>query len=94
MFGVIYRLGHKMGIVIICVSMSAAIINCSRPNEPKAAMVLDYYDFGPQAMSYKVLGYSWWQWQSQGDSDPRLRDDIQVVVYRRLSLDEVKRGRI
>jgi len=66
-------------------------IGCSAPLDPQTTLVLDYHDFGPQAMSYDVLGYAWWQWQSQGGPDPRTRHKIHVVVYRGISREEVAR---
>lgn len=55
-----------------------------------ASTVLPYGSFGPQAMSYEVLGFEWWQWQPHGDSRPR-EYDVRVVVYCNASSDEVAR---
>jgi len=41
-------------------------------------------------MSYKVLGYEWWQWDSHGDSRPGKKYDIKVIVYRNISSGNVK----
>jgi hypothetical protein len=59
---------------------------------PKSdTLVLRYQDFGPQGMSYELIGMEWYQWNSQGPDDPDARDDVRVVVYRSIALDEVKR---
>jgi len=79
---------------------SSILLSCSKPprsdvvevQKPGArTIVLSYDDFGPQAMSYEQIGKEWYQWHSQGPDDPNARDDIKVVVYRNVSLDEVKR---
>lgn len=56
----------------------------------QTTLVFQYDDFGPQSAADKILGRQWWQWQSHGDSRPR-KYDIKVVVYKGISLQEVKR---
>lgn len=53
-------------------------------------LVLPYSAFGPQAMSHELIGMEWWQWDSQGDDDPRSSPPIKVVVYWDQSLDKTK----
>lgn len=53
-------------------------------------LILDYEDFGPQAMAWETIGMEWWQWDSHGDDDPDTRYPIHVAVYRDITLDEVK----
>lgn len=53
-------------------------------------IVLDYEDFGPQAIANEVIGSEWWQWQSHGDSRPA-EYDIKVIVYRYVDFDNVKK---
>ena len=66
--------------------------NVAKVQKPKTnIIVLSYDDFGPQVMSYEQIGKEWYQWNSQGPDDLNSRDDIKVVVYRNVSLDEVKR---
>jgi hypothetical protein len=66
--------------------------NVAQVQKPKTnTIVLGYDDFGPQAMSYEWIGMGWYQWNSQGPDDPNAKDDVKVVVYRNISLDEVKR---
>jgi hypothetical protein len=52
-------------------------------------VVLDYEDFGPQAMAYELIGYEWNQWKNEGHELP---DDVEVkvVVYRGIRLGKVK----
>lgn len=57
---------------------------CSSSNK---AVVLDYYDFGPQAMSYETIGYSWYEWNKHGDENKD--DNVKIVVYEG-SLESVK----
>src|SRR6185503_18691104 len=58
---------------------------------PRGLMVLPYSAFGPQVMAYELIGYEWYQWNSQGPDDPATRDTVKVVVYRGVSLDHAKR---
>lgn len=41
-------------------------------------------------MAWETIGMDWWQWDNHGDSDPRSRCDIKVVVYRDVPLERVK----
>jgi hypothetical protein len=52
-------------------------------------IVLNYQDFGPQAMAEELLGPEYWQWDSGQYSQPQ-KFDIKVVVYRNMNLDAVK----
>jgi len=76
------------------------LLSCAGPQKSNVAeiqkpktntIVLGYDDFGPQVMSYELIGKEWYQWNSQGPDDPNARDDIKVVVYRNVSVDEVRR---
>jgi hypothetical protein len=51
---------------------------------------MPYQDFGPQAMSYELLGMEWNQWKSEGHPLP---DDVEVkvVVYRAIDLSQVEK---
>ena len=42
-------------------------------------------------MSYEFIGLSKYQWNSQGPDDPNENDDVKVVVYRNISLDQVEK---
>ena len=59
-------------------------------NTPKQYLVLDYEDFGPQAMAWETFGMQWWQWDNIGDSDPNFKYDIKVVVYRDIPLMKIQ----
>jgi hypothetical protein len=54
-------------------------------------MVLKYGRFGPQVLAHELIGFEWHQWNPCGHPDPRHIDDIRVVVYRDIGLEEVKR---
>ncbi|KHD06928.1 hypothetical protein PN36_23915 [Candidatus Thiomargarita nelsonii] len=56
------------------------------------ALVLDYSDFGPQAMAYELIGFQWWQWEKPCCSEPDSIYNIKVVVYKDkdIALNEVK----
>jgi hypothetical protein len=62
------------------------------PSEPPYTLVLDYYDFGPQALSFGLIGMSWWQWEGGGSWEPGDSFDVRVVVYRGRSREEVERA--
>ena len=85
-------LGYKMKrVIFISILMPTILFNYSDANESGNVVVFGYYDFGPQAMSYEVLGYEWWQWEAHGDSRPGKKYDIRVIVYRNISLDNVRK---
>ena len=67
--------------------------NVAQVQTPKAnnTIVLSYNDFGPQVVTHEQIGMGWYQWNSQGPDDPNASDDVKVVVYRNISVDEVKR---
>ena len=51
---------------------------------------MNYSDFGPQAAAWEYIGMEWWQWEPHGDSNPGMKYDIKVVVYRNISLSKVQ----
>ena len=53
-------------------------------------VILPYEDFGPQVMSYELIGMGWNQWKSEGHELPD-DVDIRVVVYRGVELEEVRK---
>lgn len=77
-------------IIAISILVSAIVFDCSYAIESENVVILNYSDFGPQSMSYKVLGNEWWQWDPHGDSRPEKKYDIKVIVYRNISLMNVK----
>jgi hypothetical protein len=77
---------HCAKVFSLCLCLATAC--AARPEA--ASTVLPYGSFGPQAMSYEVLGFEWWQWQPHGDSRPR-KYDVRVVVYCNASTDAVAR---
>jgi hypothetical protein len=65
------------------------LIGCSSATKNNSA-VFDYADFGPQAASYKVIGFEWYQWNHHGSSNPHERYDIKIVVYRDIPLKQIQ----
>lgn len=65
--------------------------NCASRQRPTSnTIVLLYEELGPQVQVYKLIGFQWYQWNSQGSDDPTKRDDVKVVVYRNIPLSTVK----
>ncbi len=56
----------------------------------KNICVLDYENFGVQAMAHDLIGFQWYQWNSHGDPDPTATYDIKVIVYNNIPLRKVK----
>ncbi len=56
----------------------------------KNICVLDYKNFGVQAMAHELLGFQWYQWNNHGDPDPNATYDIKVVVYNNILPGKVK----
>ncbi len=54
-------------------------------------LVLEYQDFGPSDIAEEILGPSHWQWDN-GHYDTPQQFTINVVVYRGLSLSDVKKA--
>ncbi|MDN3639185.1 hypothetical protein QWY82_10220 [Simiduia curdlanivorans] len=65
------------------------LISSCAINTTENIAILNYQDFGPQVIASEILGTEWWQWQAHGESRPRAYD-IKVVVYRAISLEDVK----
>ena len=77
--------------LLIAPLMAVCLTSCAAlGNGRQKVLVLAYQDFGPQVIAREVLGMEWWQWQEHGDSDPAVRDDIKVAVYKKIPLAEVK----
>lgn len=71
--------------------LAVLLVGCSAKAEPKSkVLVLDYGELGPSVLTYEAVGNDWFQWNNHGDSDPNTFDDVKIVVYRRISLDDVK----
>jgi hypothetical protein len=71
----------------LCIALFC--LSCTQAHRAHTS-VFDYSDFGPPNISYELIGKEWYQWNSQGPDDPNQTDDVKVVVYRNLSLEEVK----
>ena len=58
-------------VFIILIILSACAIKSD-------VIVMNYDEFGPQAMSFETIGYGWYEWNSHGSQS---MDNIKVVVY-------------
>jgi len=82
---------------VLGVALATLPVNCAGERKvevrlPKSnTLTLQYQDFGPQVMSYELIGMEWYQWNSQGPDDPNANDEVKVVVYRKIPLKEVER---
>jgi hypothetical protein len=82
---------------VLIAALAAVLVNCTSEIKTEEmppeshTLILRYQDFGPQVVAHKWLGMEWYQWNSHGSDDPNEDDDIKVVVYRGVPLDEVKR---
>jgi hypothetical protein len=71
--------------------ISATILlltSCAGQSRGKV-LVLQYADFGPPSPAHELIGMDWWQWLDHADSRP-LNYDIQVIVYRDFSLENIR----
>jgi hypothetical protein len=73
---------------IVTAYLTVLVAGCHPPDEPY--IVLDYTDFGPQAMAYELIGFQWWQWESHGDSNPNTTYNIKVIVYKDIPLQDIQ----
>jgi hypothetical protein len=83
-----YRFQHfyllSLLLFVICVA------GCT-PSIKTNHAVFNYEDLDPQVTSYELIGYEWYQWNSQGPDNPNERDNVKVVVYRGVSLKQIQR---
>jgi hypothetical protein len=84
-------LGTFRNILLVALLSGPVAIGACKVQQQIKTTVMHYEDFGPPSMVYELLGSDWWQWQPHGDSDPKKRYDIRVVVYRNIGLEEVRR---
>jgi hypothetical protein len=81
------RLYRLIALTISCYLLASCAMTGKTDNGN--FIVLNYQDFGPQAMAEELLGPEYWQWDSGQYSQPQ-KFDIKVVVYRNMNLDVVK----
>ena len=74
----------------LCLFLLFTLLTACSGHSQQTVILLDYRDFGPQAIAHEVVGTEWWQWQNHGDPDPAARYDIKVAVYKDIPLTEVK----
>lgn len=71
-------------VLTICLLLASCASRLSR-----STLIFDYADFGPQAMAYRVIGPKNHQWDPQTPI-PFGAEGVRVVVYRNMSLEEIK----
>lgn len=71
-------------LLLLCLLLAGCASRISR-----TTLVLDYADFGPQPMAYKILGPKNYQWEPQTPI-PFGDEPVRVVVFRNIDLDKVK----
>ena len=73
-------------LLILLLSVSGCVHRLPR------TLVLNYSDFGPQAVAYQTIGFEWYQWNTQGHDNPKQHDNVRVVVYDGLQLKQVQQA--
>jgi hypothetical protein len=53
-------------------------------------LILKFSEFGPPSSTFELIGTEWFQWKTHGSPNPHKYDNVQVVVYRNRSLEEIK----
>ncbi len=53
-------------------------------------LTLDYHDFGPQAMSYELIGYDWWSWLDCHCEETAEQYPVQVIVYENITKEQLR----
>lgn len=76
---------------LIVFSTAASRADDTRATPPRHTLVLRYQDFAPQAAAFELIGFEWYQWNSQGPDNPSQPDTVRVVVYRDIPLNQVKK---
>jgi hypothetical protein len=66
-----------------------ACLSCTQAQRANMS-VFNFSDFGPEIVSYELIGHEWYQWNSRGPDDPEQIGDVKVVVYRNIPLEKVK----
>ena len=77
---------------ILTGTLGLMLYGCSDIAGKAHIAVFPYEDFGPQAISYELLGMGWYQWDSHGYEDPDYKYNIKVIVYDGMSLADVIRA--
>ncbi len=78
-------------LLVLCLSgLLLTLPGCSSRSTRKT-VVLDYGDFGPQALACELIGFEWYQWDPCGYEDPDFEYNIRIVVYDDLGNDDIRR---
>ncbi len=81
----------RTAITVLGTCLLLAACAATPEHAAKDTLLLDYEDFGPQAMAHELLGMQWWQWENSGSPNPNDRYAIKVVAYKDLTRAEVER---
>jgi len=76
--------------VLFFVLIQSSCISKNISQDFSKALVVDYKQFGPSQLSSSLLGQNYWQWQTRKEHSPT-RYDIKVIIYRNMTLSEVKK---
>lgn len=86
----IFKLLKINTVILFFISFNALPSSAGCKADKNIITILDYSDFGPPSMSYELLGQSWWSWESSGSSNPNEKYSIRVVVYRKMTLQNIQ----
>ncbi len=81
----------SLSIFLFILSVSFTSFSQKSNKTSKNTLVLPYQKFGPQIVAYPLIGFEYYQWNSHGSSDPKQIDVINVVVYKDIDLELVKK---
>jgi hypothetical protein len=80
----------KTLIVLYLSGLLFTLPGCSSHSARKT-VVLDYGDFGPQALAWELIGFEWYQWDPCGYEDPNFEYNIRIVIYDDATDDEIRK---
>lgn len=81
----------SLNIFLFIFSVSFTSFSQKPSKTSRNTLVLPYQKFGPQVVAYPLIGFEYYQWNSHGPSDPKQIDVINVVVYKDIDLELVKK---
>ena len=67
--------------LLLCLAVATIASSCASTKTCEKYVILDYEDFGPQAMAHSLIGMQWWQWQDHGSPNAGTLYDIKVIVH-------------
>ena len=73
----------------LCLAVAILASGCASTKTCEQYVILDYEDFGPQAMAHPLIGM---QWQDHGRPDAGSTYDIKVIVHPDSLTEEAKKN--